>query len=448
MNEFKGFRKVFGFTFSQHVRSKGYRSATITLAVLCLLAPALIMAAVEAFGGGSEAEEYVPTVGKVYVVDDSSTDAVDLSFLNYVGGESFSDVEYLACSDFESAKTRADAAPDALILVISEDETGYLLNILLPDETELTENDAEGFRGFLYSYFSYVLVQKSGLDYTQIEELTTPTQTSVSTQDVVGPENGRSATDGVKEVISMLLPYLNVMALYFLVLIYGQSVSNSVIMEKTSHLVDTFLISVKPGAMVMGKLFAIVLAGTMQLMIWLAALVGGFAAGTFIVKAINPDTDMALIQLFEQLGLLSGMFTVSGVIFAVLMLLGGFLLYCSLGAIGGAMAGKPEDLSSTNIIFTLVLVISFLCTLYVSQGHITGTAAQVINWIPFTAVLITPSLILLGEISLAGAAGSLAVVAATSVLLTFVAGKIYKTMLMYKGNPPSIGKVIGMLKGQ
>lgn len=39
-NEFKGFQKIFLFTFSHQLRSTGYRAATILLAVLLFLLPA------------------------------------------------------------------------------------------------------------------------------------------------------------------------------------------------------------------------------------------------------------------------------------------------------------------------------------------------------------------------------------------------------------------------
>ena len=42
------------------------------------------------------------------------------------------------------------------------------------------------------------------------------------------------------------------------------------------------------------------------------------------------------------------------------MIVAGFLLYCALSSIGGAMAGKPEDLSVTNVLFTVILVAKLL----------------------------------------------------------------------------------------
>ena len=163
---------------------------------------------------------------------------------------------------------------------------------------------------------------------------------------------------------------------------------------------------------------------------------------------VNPGTDMVLIQLVDSFGEFSGMFTASGVVLALLMLASGLLLYCSLAAIGGALAEKPEDLSSTNMLFVMVLIVSFFTTLYAG-----GTSADVPwdaitwqVWMPFTAILVAPTKILLGAMSIPEAVGSLGIVVASATLITMFAGKIYKSMSLYKGNPPSPKKIIEMMR--
>ena len=41
--EFKGFMKIFSFTFRQHVKSKGYIMSGVLIGLLCLLLPVGIM---------------------------------------------------------------------------------------------------------------------------------------------------------------------------------------------------------------------------------------------------------------------------------------------------------------------------------------------------------------------------------------------------------------------
>ena len=115
-----------------------------------------------------------------------------------------------------------------------------------------------------------------------------------------------------------MLPYVNIMLLYFLILFYGQGTANCVVLEKSSKLMDTMLVSVKPEAMVIGKVLAQAFTCVIQIALWVIGLWGGFAAGIWAVKTINPDTTMPLIQMFGHMGLLSSIFTPVNILFFLL----------------------------------------------------------------------------------------------------------------------------------
>ena len=128
------------------------------------------------------------------------------------------------------------------------------------------------------------------------------------------------------------------------------------------------------------------------------------------------------------------------------LLLAGFLLYCSLSAIGGSMAGKAEDLSSTNVLFSLVLVASFFCCMFAGGMDGMTSSARWLDYVPFTAILVTPSRVLLGQTSLLGGLVSLALVVVCAGVLTALAGQVYRLMSLYKGNPPTPRRVLRMLR--
>lgn len=77
-----------------------------------------------------------------------------------------------------------------------------------------------------------------------------------------------------------------------------------------------------------------------------------------------------------------------------------------------------------------------------------SSSEQWLNWFPLTAILVTPSRVILGDIPTAAALGSLALILACSFVLVLLAGKIYSVMSLYKGNPPGIGKLAGMLRAK
>ena len=433
----KGFQKIFGFTLRQHTKTKGYKGAVIGGALICLLLPVIIMAAIEVFGGNSGLPEgFQNSIQQVFVVDNTGTAPKDFGMLNGMGDASFMDIVYTDCGGgIDQAIALAGEDKNSLILAIDGDETSYSLSVLLPEDTVLTENDAESLSGFLQAGYIFLLIEGSGANY---EDMTSPDAASENEE-----LEEYSPIDGVRDVLSMVIPFISVMLMYFLVLFYGNGVANSVITEKSSKLMDNLLISVKPGAMVVGKTVAIALAGALQFLAWSASIVCGFALGTFVVKLINPETDMLLILLFETMGEYSGLFTVQGAILALLLVLAGFLMYCGLASVGASIAGKQEDLSSTNMLFALAVVASFLATLQSGTSVNTNT---LLNWIPFTSTLIMPGRLILGEASILAGLGALGITLLTALLIMLLAGRLYKMMALYRGNVPKPKQIFEMLK--
>mgnify|MGYP004665321255 FL=1 len=444
-HEFSGFGKIFSFTFTQHIKERSYKISTVVLALLCLILPAVIIAAFAAFGSnGSEAKPLETGAQHVLVVNDSGLD-YDFNALSVPGYEAFSDIAYDTAEDVDQALAAADG--HTLVLQLEATDGAYMLRILLPEDSELTWDDAEGFESYLNIGFSYVLMEASGLRTEQMAVLFAPVQTVEVRQD---PNTGTAGTAdgfaGIREVLAYLIPYLNVMVLYFLVLIYGQSVSNSVIMEKTSKLMDTFLVAVRPPAMVLGKVLAICLAAIVQFALWLLMLLAGLGCGCALARAIGPDTSLALVALFDNLDMFSSVFSLPGILLGFCVVMAGFLLYCALASIGGAMASKPEDLSSTNMLFTLALIASFFLTIY--SGGMTGVldAGSWLNYFPFSAILTVPGLAALGAIPLVNILASIGIIVLCALILMYFAGKIYKMMALYKGNPPKLSKIFSMLR--
>ena len=368
--------------------------------------------------------------------------------LNRVDAERFTDVAYEMAGSVEEAAKKAEEDDYSAVLVVDYQENSYQLDVLLPDKTKLNKKDVNAYETFLSGAFRSILIQKSNLEVTQIAELTMPIETQVRDSSTPADESDEYAS--AKKVMASLLPYLNIMVLYFMILAYGQGTANNAIMEKTSKLMDLFLVTVKPGAMLLGKVFATAASGILQIFVWIGGLFGGFALGIHFTKMVNPKTDMALIQLVETFGEFSGMFTVSGVILSLLMLAAGLLLYCSLAAIGGAIAEKPEDLSSTNMLFIMVLLISFFATMFAggAGADVPWDAVTWQVWVPFTSILVAPTKILLGVMSIPEAVCSLGIVILTATVITMIAGRIYKMMSLYKGNLPSPKKMIEMLRNQ
>ena len=371
---FRGFLKIFSFTFRQHVRNGAYKRSTIIVALICLLLPASIMIGLEAFGDEPEA---VPETGFETDIEEglsSYVEPIDMSALEYIylvdtseekyepaafnkGGFEASfpqafgiEVDVIDCGDnFAKAKKATRNTDNSLILLTEQNGDQYDFITLIPEGSELNEDVAYSVDALIAGFVDLFYAMESGHDpeadgnYSDGEEY----------EEMTEEEMLEAEAESAKELVSMIVLYLNIMLLYFFVLFYGQGVANSVVMEKSSKLMESMLVTVNPVAIILGKLFAITLTGIIQILSWVGSIGLSFAIGTHGVKAINPDTTMGIIEMFEMLReMTEGMFSPINCILAVIVIILGMLLYCSLAGIGGAMASKAEDLSSANMMFT------------------------------------------------------------------------------------------------
>lgn len=439
--QLRGFSKIFSFTFIQHIKTKGYKNSTIVIALMCLIIPVAAMAGLEAWssdeavtGDNKQVETYadLSSIIDIYLVDLSRDKKADMSYLPDMLGQAGINADVTDWgSDMDKAVKSATGQTGTLLVITEQKGSKYTMNIVVPERSDISDDTAEGFNSILMAYADSLSVASGG-----------------QAQYYDDTDTGQNPEETMKQVLLMVFSFINLMVIYFFVLAYGQGVANSVVTEKSSKLMESMLVAVKPAAVIMGKLMAITLTGIIQLFSWIISLIISFAAGTAIVRQMNPDSDMLILKVFDMIGdAAEGMFSPLNCVLTIIMIMAGMLLYCALAGIGGAMAGKAEDLSSANAIFSLVLVASFLITLY-AGGIMDGEfSLSVLDWIPFTSVLLTPSKVLLGTVPLWAGAASLVVTLLATVLVILAAGMVYKTLVLYKGEPLKPAKLIRMLRG-
>lgn len=443
--EFEGFSKVFSFTFKQHIKTKAYKSTLVVVLLILFLLPAVIMPISEIFSDDdSEPVSGTVEVDDWFVVNLTENADANLNALSFLFGGS--EIHYY--DNTEDAFEDSDEYGEKSLVLVADvgDDGGYKFEVLIPNGSEFEIEDAELASSILEYSASLIIMQMGGVSAEPTPELFAPIL-SQNAEDSGASNDEDVPMEAIREVFDAVLPYITIMFLYFMILFYGQGVANSVIMEKSSKLMDTFLLNVKTGGMLLGKVVSISLAGVMELAVWILGAVGGFATGTLLVKAINPDTSMGIVQFFDSLELFRGMFSLSSIILALVVLLIGFFMYCALASIGGAIAGKPEDLSSTNVIFTMALVVSFLLTINLGGANIDGAGGMTstepwVEWFPFTAILIMPGKILLGEVGTLQTISLIGILLAAALLIIYAAGRIYKMTALYKGKTLKIGEVI------
>lgn len=454
-NPLSGAGKVYAFSLKHTCFSKGWLVSTLTMMAFLIIGIPLICGIIVA-AASSDEKKSDHQITKVAVVDETPGSA-DYSTLSAHG---YSDVTYLTADSVEDAAEQLKDQASGVILHVTMADANYAVTVYLPEDTDVSRSKASSYASFVTDHFNELLMQKADLDTETVQMLTQHISTDTAELKHEGGENPDEDEDSLTQVMEMLIPFLIMMLVYMMVIFYGQSMSNSVMLEKTSKLMETMLTAVHPAALLTGKLFATATAAILQILVWMvSALIGTLGGAIILLKMVvsggmdslpgtgttPPGMDAAMEEIMQGNGMA---LHPAGLLPALLMLALGFLLYLSLSGLAGALAAKTEDLNKTNIIFVFVLLGSMMLCMNFNGGSEDSILSQAawLNYFPFTSLLLVPGKMLMGSITAGTAILSLVIMALSVALFVWIAAVVYKLLVLYRGAPPSPASLIQMLK--
>lgn len=275
-------------------------------------------------------------------------------------------------------------------------------------------------------------LEKEGIDPGRVATLTA-VKLSMKTDKIT--DKGIEAGGGMSSVV---FGYLIAFILYFMIAIYGQNMLRGVMEEKTTRVAEVVISSVKPEALLAGKILGVGLVALTQVFVWIA---GGVAIYTFrgqifarfgIPAAAAMSVKMPSVPLSVGIALL---------LFFIL----GFMFYSSLFAAVGAMVSNQEDVQQAQMPVMLLLIgsVIFMGPVLANPA---STLAKVMSWLPFSAPIIMPMRMSLVSISWTELTATLAGVAVASLAAIWVSARIYRVGLLMYGKRPSLGELVKWIR--
>lgn len=215
------------------------------------------------------------------------------------------------------------------------------------------------------------------------------------------------------------------LALYLVILLYGNAILRAVREEKENRVVELVLSSVAPEQIMTGKVFGIGAAGLLQLAAWVAfaALVLGF--GNDLAPALGADIPQ-LPSIPWQ----------AGALFLVYFV-GGYFLYAAVYAALGAVATSSQEAQNLQYPAIVPLMMAFFMVFPVLDDP-TGSLAVAGTLIPLTSPIVVPVRALLVPIPAWELAVSLALLGAACWAFLWIGGKVYKVTVLATGKRPSV----------
>lgn len=402
MRDLSGTGQVYRFTLSQLLKSRANR---VTLIIMVLLA-AVSMPLTALLGG--ETPETSDTAGLTSVRVDNRTDLI----LDFSGDA------YWADTDFS-----ADAGEPDAVVTVTGDETGYQVAVVGSESahagelSQLAETARQAVRD--------ACLQAAGLSSRQLEALTASTGEEDSHEDGFWVQYGYS-------ILAMILCLMS-----------ASYVIRAVVEEKDSRLVELLLVSVKPMALLAGKILA-VMAFTFG---WLLAMLAGFGVSCGLTAGL-----MGSGVLQKQLsGLLAAvprvqedLWQAAGVLLVSLGL--GYLTMSLIGGVAGACCSGMEDAGEATGPVMLLTMAGYLASCVVGAVP-SGPVAVFSTLCPIVSIFCAPVQFAGGNVSFWLVLASWAIQAAVIWGLLTLASRVYAGLIVHRGSRVKLRELMSMAKG-
>lgn len=423
-NHFIGMKTVYFFTLRQSI-GKGYKLVTTLVALLIILSITVGMMI------SAKPDKITQSpIEKVYISDNSGSQPANYkAYISQLKIEQFQHIVFEAVefSSIENivAKAASDS-PKSIAVIISKQESEYDMEAFIPVDSVITKNQSEELLEVMSQGFHSNRILQAGLSRDQLEAVIKPTVTSFS--DIGSDESGAG------EIISLIAPMLFSLILYCMLLLYGQTVCKLVSTEKTSRLIETLLISVRPYALIAGKVLAVTTIAIAQFIAWIASAIAGLYIGNFVARCLYPEYQNSVIQVITYLRENIGETSLSlpSMILAFLFFCVGFLFYCVISGFAGCIVTKPEDIPSSQAVFQFPIIVSWIFAFIAPLNGSKGLQT-VLRYIPFTSPFCVPAELAIGNIGLVEGIISMVILLASSLLVIVLGGKVYKGLALYTG---------------
>lgn len=431
--DFTGTRQVFAFTIGQYLKSKS------TIAMLIIM---VVMSGVSMFAmtssmttGENIADSYYDLgFDEIAVINETSLDIRYDEITAYspeLGGISITEAQ------FSFADGGADLEiPKTVYIIITETDGKPQINI---DNSSgaATDYDLDLVISAAINAVNLASYRAAGVTDEQLAALNAPIYTGIEFTEV-----STTPDDSIVEGEGYFgLSYLYSIVVLMLVMFSTSFIVQSIIEEKASKLVELLMVSVKPLALILGKILATM---CFMLVAMLALVVGVVGSGSIL--SLFYETTLTDIITSSGLEFSTAGMGVGAIISAVISILLGYLTFSIIGGIAGACCSTLEDSSSATGTVAMLALLGYMTALFLPMFG-SSAAVKVCALLPIISVFIAPVAYASGVIGMGLLLISWIIQCAIIVFLAVFASRVYSTLIIHKGNRIKLKQLLKIAKG-
>lgn len=410
----RAFKAVFLFELNKFFKSKGYLITTIVIMAAVVIAVFFPRFNVIAPGDTSPAERDVIWLSLPDDMLGSNEDLTkDIYLRAFADAFPTDDVEQVSKTEEEILREIKDGSITCAFVLT--DAWSY---IYYTGDVSLYDSNTDVADQAIQEAYTRSCLYQAGLPSAQINSA----MGSVITHEI------KSVGKDQRE--NFFYTYIMIMALYMVIIYYGQSIASGVGAEKSSRAMELLITSVKPVPMIFGKILASSVAGLVQLV-----CIFGTAMLSFRLNEPFWEGNVLIRSIFNVPASLLG--------YMLLFFLLGFFIYAFLYGATGSTVTKLEEVGQATMPVTLIFIVGFLVTVQAMSGNtINSLLVKVFSFIPFTSPMVMFARIAMSVVPAGEVAASVVILVVSTVLVGVLSAKIYRAGVLIYGTRPKAGALI------
>lgn len=251
-------------------------------------------------------------------------------------------------------------------------------------------------------------------------------------------ERGRSGsgTAGIFAGISVAI------LLFMSIVFHGQNVLRGVLEEKSTRVAEVVLSSIKPEALLAGKVIGVGGVGLTQQIAWfaIAAYLMNFLGPLVMRGAARGATAAASAASSNVVSSAFGGISAPVLAVALAFFVIGFTFYAGLYAAAGSMVNSEQEAQQAAVPVIILLMSTWLLVNPVLVNP-NNRLAVVLTWLPWSSPIIVPLRMGLTSLSPLTIGGSMVVAILGCVASVWLSARIYRVGMLMYGKKPSFAEV-------
>lgn len=399
------------------IKSKWFIGVNIMLALVII---ALInINSIIAFFGGDFSEKT-----KILVVDKT-----DISFevfkqsIKEITKEEEDEKIVVKASNKTEKQLKKDLKDNEVTIVFDNDEENFVTAKVISKE-KIDSSTYQYISQGLNSTKTSVALVKTNTDPILLAKISSP----MTTERIVLNDK-KSVDENMEMVMGSLFPTL-ILPFFMLIIFLVQMIGGEICEEKTTKSMEIIISNVSPKVHLLSKVIASNLFIIIQGLLLVLYSVIGILISTKGHLSIDPNVDSLLTATVES-GFLDKIITLLPAI--LIMMLLSFLAYSLIAGILAAMTTNMEDFNQIQTPIMLVLLAGYY--LAIMAGMFDGSVLiRILSYVPFISCLVSPSLYIIGQISMIDVIISIIVLIITILVMVKYGLRVYKVGILNYSN--------------